>query len=206
MGLFGQAGYFQGADGFNNQPDGPKFTFEALTGMRAWRVMSDGALVSPVYTGFSWKSGENEATHGDGRWSSWSSFPADHDPCPTHDCSAGFYAYHAEDYWYANDLSPTGYTCHHPWVSGLIAGWGRVVNGPKGFRAGKATVMALCLPIHRPTHWEELPQIRRWGTWDAWAEYATDRIKEAFPIVPVFDSVESMLARVPLQGRRPDAA
>lgn len=214
MGLFGppswHSGGFQGAEGFNNSPDGPKFTFEALTGMRAWRVQPDGELVSPIYTGFVWRPGVNESTHGDGsRWSIYAPVPDTHDQCPTHDCSAGFYAYHSEDYWYANDRAKTSYTSHSPWISGLIAGWGRVVNGSKGFRCGKATVMALCLPVQRPSRWESLPQVEQWGSWEAWAEYAAEAIQRAFPIVPVFDSVESMLARVPLQGRRqvdPDAA
>ena len=57
---------FQGAEGFNTPEGGPKFSIEALTGMRAWRVNQDGSLISPVYTGFVWGAGDNVAVHGDG--------------------------------------------------------------------------------------------------------------------------------------------
>jgi hypothetical protein len=187
---------FKGADGFNTPEGGPQFTFEALTGMRAWRVQPDGELVSPIYSRHIWRPGENVAGHGDG---GFAKVPA-HTECPTRECSAGFYAYHAEDYWYANDHGKASYTSMQPWISGLIAGWGRVVNGPKGFRCGKATVMALCLPVHQPESWATLPQISTWGSWDAWAEFVAGEIQRRFPIVPIFDSVESMLARIPLRG------
>lgn len=191
---------FSGAAGFNTPEDGPKWTFEALTGMRCWRVEPDGRLVSPVYTGYAWSPGVNTAGHDVytplGPTSAAMTAPA-HSPCPARDCSAGFYAYHAEDYWYG---STSGYTSQHPWISGLIAGWGRVVNGPKGFRCAKATIMALCLPVQQPKRWEALEQVVQFGSWEAWVEFAHEAIHETYPIVPVFDSVEDMLARIPLQG------
>ena len=193
---------FQGAEGFNTPEGGPKFSIEALTGMRAWRVNQDGSLISPVYTGFVWGAGDNVAVHGDGTANPWARPPVGHDECPTRECSAGFYAYHSEDYWFANDGSTGSYAAHFPWVSGLIAGWGRLVNGPKGFRCGKATIVALCLPVQKPRAWEELSVVREWGSWEAWVEYAVDQIHVKYPRVPTFTTVEDMLARIPLTGGR----
>lgn len=184
--------HFSGAAGFNSPEGSPKWTFEALTGFRAWTVTPKGELASPMFKRL-WTAGENQAEHRP----YYGPDAENHDPCPTRDCSAGFYAYHSEAYWY---IGGGGGRVSSPWVSGLIAGWGRVVNGPKGFRCAKATIMALCLPIRKPEFPDSLPQVVQYGSWDAWADFATDRIREQFPIVPVFDSVEDMLARVPLEG------
>lgn len=181
---------FQGAAGFNTDEDGPKFTFEALVGMRCWSFLPDGSLRSPVQH-FEWKPGTNEAT--DKRYGVAALL---HPTCPDRDCSAGFYAYHGEGYWYASD---SGFTSARPWISGLIAGWGRVVNGPKGFRCAKATIIALCLPIHEPNAYGGIPKII---DWDAFVEVAVARIREDFPAVPLFESVDHMLDVVPLAGPR----
>jgi hypothetical protein len=195
FGLPHSSSSFNGAQGFNTPEDGPQFTFEALTGMRAWMVADDGRLHSPLYREHVWAPGTNEATHP----RRLSGATRQCEPCPSRDCGAGFYAYHAEDYWFAND-SGLGYHASKPWMSGLIAGWGRVVNGPKGFRCRKACILALCLPIHQPSAWESLEGVVEWGSWEAWSDFAAEQVQRNFPAVPVFDSAEAMLAHIPLQG------
>lgn len=186
---------FHGAAGFNT-PDGePMFTFEALTGMRCWAFEPTGVLRSPVQT-YVWTRGVNEAT--DKRYGVAAK---PHDDCPNRECSAGFYAYHGEDYWFRSD---SGFTSARPWLNGLIAGWGRVVNGPKGFRCSKAVIMALALPINPPNAYGGLPKI---VDWDNFTEVAVSRLREDHPTVPLYGSVDEMLDALPLDGpRRSEAA
>lgn len=101
---------------------------------------------------------------------------------PTHldVCVCGFYAYFARSrHEYASSGS----------VAGVVEGYGETVVGKKGFRCRKAKIVALA-PYSSVIHGQRLTRSQR-------AIYV-DRIKAAYPDVPVFKSESKMYRAFPL--------
>ena len=149
------------------------FVAGSLIGLRTWRLDDDGVLRGITY-GQAWTGGENVARclvtrkadalddtmrrvltayglnlGGSSIWDFSSDEPtivADRvpDPCDgiEADCACGFYAYH--------DPAILQYGgSPEPRVTGIVEAYGRMVVGPKGFRAGKARIVALVKPRFR---------------------------------------------------------
>lgn len=210
---------FAGAHGFGASEDYPEWVVAANNGFRIWKVIDpDTGTLQSTNQSYNWTPGVNasrcmasprwldrdackEALHPD----TWAHTPAcpRHPECeyPTKDCSCGFYAYFAPEWWSG------GYTQQHPVVCGIVEGFGRCVIGDKGFRASRVLVVAFALPVRFG--------VNAWGyggsSVDASPEFQ-ERVRAGllarFPTVPVFDSPEAMLERIPLTGRpdRVDAA
>lgn len=125
--------------------DGPSILIpQAIYGTRAFHVQSDGDLLSPLQSSFTWKPGVNHAdcVHSDIR-NRMKRFGLDSDGghrVPDKDCSCGFYAYHNNKFNpYANDDFA---------VETIIEGTGKALVGSKGFRVERAEIKAVCMPQH----------------------------------------------------------
>lgn len=158
-------------------------SIEPVRGVRSFRVDTLGRLTGVTFAQV-WTPGENQATcrRGQDALSSGmisaslstifglSSPPAaaaggvmsprmaasSEAPIEQHDmgkCGCGFYAYYDGSNDYRSDAR----------VSAVVEGYGETVIGTRGFRAGKARVLALCVPdvrrkkapgrLHRALHW-----------------------------------------------------
>jgi hypothetical protein len=151
--------------GYSPQEDcgsktGRQLVAGSLVGLRSWRLDHNGQLRGITFPA-GWKAGENEArcfaaiappgSYGFG--SSWL-FAGDEvtiapgwqaEPCSLveRDCACGFYAYHDNLVVAYGGVTISG----GPRVTGVIEGYGRVIVGPSGFRASKARIVALTVPV-----------------------------------------------------------
>lgn len=116
------------------------------------------------------------------------------DPCgksPGHPrCLCGLYGYFDSSSTYASPVR----------VSGVVAGWGRVLLGTRGFRAAKAAVLAIYLPP--PTGPSVVDALRKGplaahlsGTY--LDNPTRDRIRANYPDLPVYTQLNRMLADFP---------
>lgn len=112
------------------------------------------------------------------------------------DCECGFWSYHRR-----KDAAPAG----SPWsastfttfatadtVTGVVANYGRMTTGPKGFRAQKARIVALALPGQ---HQAVDEPYRRYPA-DLSRE-VLDAVRANYPGANTFRSVEAMLEKYP---------
>lgn len=192
---------FAGANGFNppRDADTPKYTIKAWRGFRGWCIpnIATGELKSTNWD-YAWKVGVNTSSH----MASGRTFPTHltggvtmvtGKVCeyPTTECSCGFYAYHGEHYWWDSGY-PTG---QGPMMAGVIEGFGRMVVASKGFRAGKAVILALAAPIVVKQQWLDANRMT--------AEEATVRVRESvqdrYWNVPIYDTIPELLAAHPLR-------
>jgi hypothetical protein len=186
---------YGGAEGFNAEGDTPSFIVAANNGFRAWRMpnIATGRLHS-LCMSHEWHPGINRCNCGaPGPGSTWGYQMAGNAPCehPTKNCSHGFYAYYAEDY-YMDGAYNTG-----PRVNGLLEGFGHCVIGSKGFRAQFGIISAIVEPYTITDRWLEQHDLNA----DEAQALVRAGIEHAYPSVPIFPNVAAMLAVIPLKGR-----
>lgn len=125
-----------GADGYHDRP----FVAGTLTGIRQWRLSTQGVLISAVYT-YVWQPGTNTAMCDATR-----SRPLGHRLLHP-DCGCGFWAQ-------TNPAGRRWYNGHDSFdyaVTGVISGWGKAVAGPLGFRVEHARITGIVTaPIATP--------------------------------------------------------
>ena len=127
------------------------------------------------------------------------------------DCGCGFWAFTGSPQQWFGGEGPRHPSGGYAWTCGTVEGYGRVVLGPKGFRCEKAIVTAFVRPRAFVSSWgptdEEThvfgddPDMVMQGRHAAArlkAERAYTFLREAFPITPIFESVEEMLTVVEL--------
>jgi hypothetical protein len=121
---------------------------------------------------------------------------------PMKECMCGFWAYTAG----IHRMEALG-----PVVVGMIEGWGRMVIGPKGFRAEKARIVALCFPnrlaeqppalkdgpLAVPWRWVSQALTHRSAVYDVAAPHLLPLklqgiVTRLYPDAAVFRSVEAM--------------
>lgn len=105
---------------------------------------------------------------------------------PLHTC--GFYAYTATA---DNPYLESNHGLH---VEGVIQGFGRTIIGTKGFRCGKARILALVLPHHIHGGDRDKLNPRERDLSDATDEL----LRQTYPNTPVFPTREAMLREFPL--------
>lgn len=183
----------------------PPLELGSIRGLRQWRIFlnyhngpkqpSGEVLVSPVYSAYWWREGENVVTRCNRCWlyvpleqtlkmledgtannntsyrdGLYPSIPATIHP----GCSCGFYAFTDG----RDDLGLQGVL-----ISGIIEGYGRVTVGQRGFRAEKARIVALDLEEVDPAH-------RR-------------LLRRSYPNVQFFSGRAGMLKEFPLPTAKP---
>lgn len=105
---------------------------------------------------------------------------------PLHTC--GFYAYTAIS---DNPYLESNHGLH---VEGVVQGFGRTIIGTKGFRCGKARILAVVLPHHVTA-----TKIQPLSKYDAELHEAVDDgVRATYPHIPVFSTREDMLREFPL--------
>jgi hypothetical protein len=218
-----------GVDGFETAvPLVPQW----FTGYRSWDVKhdQDGWHLTSVTFPYTWRDGINEAVCQARPKAQAGCKDALHPDVYTHlpecyvpdtcagvtlDCGCGFWHYDSPNNWYKGGgggfkwfTGSMPVAPGRPWVSGIVHGFGRMVVGTQGFRAGKAVIAALIMPPHiSPATLpidvqlgmtiEDLTDIRaREGA--VLAEQIEDSLRSAYPTVPFFRTVEAALAAVPL--------
>lgn len=174
-----------------------------LVGLRSFAVTSKGELTGVTYAG-RWHDGDNEAKCAlhDNR------FYADFDPEKksgiTHDpnhqvaslgCSCGYYAY-----FDGNDNEFQ----HGVNVEGLVEAWGKITIGEKGFRAAKARIVALVVPVDiHPSNWASKLTHRlgcdsKWYRPHAWSyPYLAAEGGCTLPLFPVPHQMKTIINRYP---------
>lgn len=189
-----------------------------LVGLRGFRVGIDGQLLSVAYSNYEWVPGENIATcvslnrsiqsMGDaiGRLGdAMAAFSRNLDamvrgetPPPLAiqpvaaikprehtvgqlDCTCGFYAY-------TTNLLPQPYL-HSGNVRGIVAGYGRVTEGSRGFRASRARILALVPPDNTLRYGVLPPNAVGWL-----------KARTRYCGIPVYDSLDAALEQHPLVG------
>ncbi|HEU0101028.1 MAG TPA: hypothetical protein VFR07_01765 [Mycobacteriales bacterium] len=135
-----------------------------LRGYRQFLLLQDG-----LYPVVHWAAGRWEP----GRQVARCSAGGDHD-VPARDCACGFYG------WY----DPSGTTGSYGGATAVIAASGRIVLGDRGFRAGRARVEAVALPM-----------LLRWQP--RGAARARRLLAEVYPDVQVYRSPRAMLRHYP---------
>lgn len=162
----------------------------SVRGYRAWRVRANGMLTPLVYATAEWDRGAEEhlaACHGSpsvgqveerpgedshlrqGRIALWRNSHT------MESCRHGFYAYY--DPKQAAASAPG-----HPVVTGVIQGYGETLIGTKGFRCGKARILAINVAPSSGM-WRLEPPI-------------VEAMKTRYP-VPFFDSADHMAREYP---------
>lgn len=155
-----------------------------VTGIRYWTTHGDGRGLRPIVQGGCWTPGENEAVchnyfH---RLAMLPTVPNQtrcglgqygDDLVPSQGCDCGFYAY------FDPSAEPPLIAVNRL-VRGVVDGYGRVIVGPRGFRAEKARIVALS----RPWWWAAdggwvMQELRLYG-------------------VPIYGAVDDMVAAHPL--------
>ena len=112
-----------------------------IRGLRSFRVEESGHLL-PLYSDLAWFDGPNTAICSPpARGVGWA--PCSRHEAPAPGCDCGFYAVGSAAV--ARDLGNSRY------VLGVVACWGRVVAGTRGFRAQHARLEALWLHPDTPT-------------------------------------------------------
>lgn len=163
-----------GAPGYHDTP----LVAGTFVGVRQWRLSTvSGWLLSAAYT-HTWQLGVNTAS---------CQATADQRP-PDHrivhpDCGCGFWAQTAQARrWYKGSVT------EDPVVTGVIAGSGRCVIGPLGFRCEHARIVALTRPRRNWLHSNPAGAVTEWlhvmGT--------------RYPGIPIYPSEVELLAEHPL--------
>lgn len=219
-----------GVDGFESAvPLVPQW----FTGYRSWDVSRDdnGWFLRSVTFPYVWRDGINEAQclarpkqrngcqealhPGSPYMHTPECYEADTCAGVTLECGCGFWHYDSPKHWYKGGggggfkwITGTAPAPGRPWVSGIVHGFGRMVVGTQGFRAGKAVIAALVMPprISVPSipvdtgigaTLEDLA-VMRLARAELLAEQIEDELRTAYPNVPFFRTVEAALAAVPL--------
>ena len=196
-----------GGDKFGKRsPEVPDYIVTCNNGFRAWELSHDRELQSPsdpdlhtmssLVQNYQWHEGLNRATCMLSMQEKASRRARNIPECsyPTKRCSCGFYAYYDVDTWSQHPSSAAKFQRIH----GVIEGYGRCVVGSKGFRAENALIVALLIP-------EPDDISRQWLGHDRTQEEARDVVvdilRAKFPSVPLFDSLDRLLANTPLMGK-----
>lgn len=137
-----------------------------MVGLRVFRFRSDGSLTG-YYHQIEWTPGENKAIClndsvvfrpnpiiAGGQPLSMSACDIPHEV--SLDCTCGFYAYHSGLNEY--DGSPNS-------VAAVVEGYGHMVVGDRGFRAGKARILALIVPPGTPLSVESDEEYAKRKSW-----------------------------------------
>lgn len=202
-----------------NPPEG-RLELGTLRGFRAWSLeQEDGELTLRAMTYYTeiWREGVNIAVHRNSTTGIGPTSINNNCAIPTMKCSHGFYGYYAVRYWLSSRAIPTaGPTPLNPpftqlsdlpndaWppiaskgsgkalhIHGVIDAFGNVVRGTKGFRAEKAVVMGLALPITLGNHFVSGDLER----------YILDGLRETYPNIPIYSSPGEMFIDLPLYDK-----
>lgn len=220
--------HYSGADGFRGEPKLGIEILRGYRGFRLTVTQSETALsgveanLRALSWNYWWKPGNNKATclAGDGsrlvdpaacRDNVHPETPYVHTAdCPrypvceypTLDCGCGFYAYFTRGHhWGTMSLQ----------VIGVIEGWGRSVVGPLGFRSQWGRIVALSRTIVWPatTYKPICPDLTGTDPADFLnsheaqrieAAYLSAAVSRAFPTIPTYPDLATMLEAHPLQG------
>lgn len=186
--------------GFSDREVGVLRKRDALTGIRTWSPDSETGAIKGVY-GKTWKPGAHRAAcevlrHG-------------HDPkvIPSRDCWCGFWA------GYSTEILD-GYGFGEKPVVGVIHGWGRVVAGPRGFRAERAEIAGLHLAYEYVKLKPGSPPNDSWGNLNFSSDYelagpeSEARLREDeialgehYPGVPFYPSIDGLLEAHPIKRK-----
>lgn len=217
-----------GVDGFESvAPLVPQW----FTGYRSWDVSRDdnGSCLQSVTFPYVWRDGINEAQclarpklrngcrealHPDTYTHVTDCYEPDTCSGVTLECGCGFWHYDSPTHWYKNAgggfrwITGRQSAPGRPWVSGIVHGFGRMVVGTQGFRAGQAVIAALVMPPHISAAsipvdtrigmtLEDLAEVRL-SEAAVISEQIEDELRTAYPNVPFFRTVDAALAAVPL--------
>lgn len=161
------------------QFDSRGFYLGPFRGARSFSIDEEGFLTGVVYKMHRWLPGVNKAVCRRGYYSvpyytagsvAWEPprLPEEHGMDV---CQHGFYAYGEA----SNDYHQPGY------VSGVVDGWGKeVMVGTRGFRASRASIVALCVS-----------EVRL-----AWRD-RTELVAANYPDIKFFDTFAEMVAAFP---------
>lgn len=136
----------------------------SVRGFRWWRLADDAQLLSPWRGPVRWRAGHNEASCLARRGMiGWKTSRRPHPQgCPAARCECGFYALHSlpesregvdRAIWEIDTATSGG---RHGLVLGVAAGYGRVLFGTQGWRAGSARILALYADPTVTDHTREL--------------------------------------------------
>lgn len=179
---------YNGAAGFNGN-----IVIARNHGFRAFRFHPEGRLSSLVFTQCSWQPGVNHAVHEHRGFIKPGRKPSNC-PFPNKGCSHGFYAYYGEDYFERGH-----YNNGTVRVDGVIDGFGRCVIGDKGYRSEYAVIIAFVKPYTIAGDYQRAVDLEDHDI----DRLVTAYLEDAFPAVPIFDSIADLKALIPLDGRPP---
>lgn len=179
-----------------------------LVGLRSFAVTPRSELTGVTYTG-QWVDGDNQARCAMSDLSFYGEQPLMKDHLeawlvPEHpvgkiDCTCGYYAYF--------DNNNNEYQ-HGINVEGIIEAWGKITIGERGFRASKARIRALVMPMMSPdglyprTFRDKLLHRitckAHWRTGHAWSyPYIAKRDGCTLPLFPYPNQMIEIAARYP---------
>lgn len=221
--------YYSGADGFRNEPKLGIEILRGYRGFKLVTTQSETAPggieanLRALSWSYWWTPGNNKATclaaensrliniaacrdnvHPESPYTHTPDCPR-YPECeyPTLDCACGFYAYFTRgQHWGTMSIQ----------VSGVIEGWGRSVVGDLGFRSQWGRIVALCRAIDWPpatTYKPICPDLADVGPGDfrnsheaqrIEAAYLSAAVSRAFPNVPTYPDLATMLEAHPMQG------
>lgn len=187
--------------GFSDRELGVLSKRDAWTGVRQWTPGRDGGLKGVF--GQTWQSGPHRA--------SCSVHREDHADreIPYLACGCGF--------WMADEFDPHEFDrMGEKPVVGIARGWGKVVGGPRGFRAERAEIAALYLayeyvrtaPLNAPgpgKAWEgAFSTDCEKGMPEALAKLAEDEraLAVKYPDALFYQSINAMLAAHPIKRKK----
>lgn len=179
---------------------GPALVAGSIKGVRHFNVTHEPALIGPA-SNWPFLPGENVAEHGFNTQlvavygadnsgvprvfnlgKALAGMPVDDDHVVAgRDCMCGFYAYY--------DIKHSQYPAKAR-VAAVIEGYGHVTVGTLGFRAAKASLVAVTLPPGLVEEAAQHPWIDLQGHLDAF--------HENYPDIPVFEKYEEMIEAHPL--------
>lgn len=157
-------------EGFSDRP----FAVGTVVGLRAFRLRN-GQLGAATRDAI-WQPGENVARCIQDPILDDVTLP-EH-PVGSLECRCGFYAFFST----RNDYMGNGCdcaVCQKDWVAGIIAGYGIVTIGSKGFRANKARIVALVVGD------------------EPWNHEMRETLNRTQPGVPIYPTQQEALAQHP---------
>jgi len=194
------------------------FAFGTVSGLRQWTLDGPDFSLDPagaeaswarsaIYgaTGYAWSAGVLEGVCNNGKNHL---VPCEQDEAGR--CGCGFWAYWDMAGLSGNRFSPSG--VRRLPVLGVIAGFGRVILGERGFRSQKARLIALApaftIQAEVSAAWAEgqneaqqAIQVRAQAHADAWMAVIQDRLQTMYPECRVFATTAGLLASVKCEGR-----
>ena len=115
-----------------------------LYGIRKWKLTEDGILRSYSYD-FQWNGTTNtaECLKFHKALQEVPTMKGMEHPVPMKECSCGFWAYYDPNGQY---MSTVGTDTNALFAfEGIVKSWGKVIAGPRGFRAQYAKIVAICV-------------------------------------------------------------